>query len=385
MTNRLLAALPLILGLAGCDSRRAASTDRAPAKPESAVPVSAALASRQRWTSTYEAAGTVRARTSAVISARLMASIREVKVQTGDVVREGQSLIALDARDVDASARRAQALREQVKGSLPEREGAVVAAKANLDLAQATFQRMQDLFEKKSISNQEFDESTARLKAARAAWDMATSRRAQINAELAQAEEEVHSTAISRSHADIRAPFDGIVTARLAEPGNLSVPGAPLLTIERAGSFRLEASVAESRIAGIRLGQQVPVRLDSMERTISGRVSEVVPAGDAASRSFLVKIDLPFVQGLRSGLFGRAAFALGERELVSVPATALIERGQLQSVFVVDDSIARARLITAGERKDDQIEILSGLNAGETVVSSHSIPLHDGSRVEVRR
>ena len=166
-----------------------------------------------------------------------MGYVREVKVQTGDHVREGQLLVTLDARDLDANARRAEAAREEVRTSVPEADSAVAAAKANLDLAQTTFNRMKELFQKKSISNQEFDEASAKLKAAQAAYEMARARRTQLDAKLAQAEQEVRATEVTRSYAEISAPFAGIVTAKSVDPGTLAVPGAPLLTIERDGAY----------------------------------------------------------------------------------------------------------------------------------------------------
>ena len=359
--------------------RRSADAKSPPLLPAPAVAVSTVTAATETWPSIYEATGTVRARTSAVISAKLMGYVREVKVQTGDRVREGQLLVTLDTRDLDVSSRRAEAAREEVRTAVPEADSAVAAAKANLDLAQVTFGRMQDLFQKTSISNQEFDEASARLKAAQAAYDMAQARRAQLNAKLAQADQEVRSTEVTRSYADVLAPFAGVVVSKSVDPGSLAVPGAPLLTIEREGAYRLEASVEESHLAAIRVGQPVSVTLDSVDRTIEARVSEIVPAVDAASRAYIVKIDLPALPALRSGVFGRAAFQLGSRSLLAIPAAAVTERGQLQSVLVADNGIARTRLITTGQKVKDRIEVLSGLTAGEKVIFPVPPGLSDGA------
>ncbi len=156
MTKRLLLPIPLFVWLAGCGE---APREKSNATPAPAPTVSTVTATNQTWPSIYEATGTVRARTSAVISARMMGYVREVKVQAGDRVREGQLLVTLDTRDLDVSSRRAEAAREEVRSGVPEADSAVAAAKANLDLAQVTFGRMQDLFQKTSISNQEFDEA----------------------------------------------------------------------------------------------------------------------------------------------------------------------------------------------------------------------------------
>jgi multidrug efflux system membrane fusion protein len=381
MTKRLLLLIPFVVWLAGCGEapREASSAAHAPA-----IAVPAVTAAIETWPSIYEATGTVRARTSAVISSKMMGYVREVKVQTGDRVRPGQLLVTLDTRDLDVSSRRAEASREEVRGAVPEADSAMASAKANLDLAQLTFGRMQDLFQKTSISNQEFDEVSAKLKAAQAAFEMARARRAQVSSKLAQVDQEVRSTEVTRSYADVLAPFAGVVVSRSVEPGSLALPGAALFTIEREGAYRLEASVEESRLAAIRVGQPVSVSLDSVDLTFDARVSEIVPAVDAASRAYTVKIDLPAVRALRSGVFGRVAFQLTSRSLLAIPAGAVIERGQLQSVLVADNGIVRTRLITAGQKVKDRVEVLSGLSAGEKVIFPVPQGLADGARVEVR-
>ena len=374
-----LASVAMWSGCGGGDSRPQAAAN-APA-----VAVQLATVSSQPWPDVYEATGTVRARTAAVLSSRVMAYVRQVEVQAGDRVREGQLLVTLDAQDLDASVLRAQAAEAEVMSAIPEADSGVAGAKANLDLAQSTFKRMEELASKKSISNQEFDEASARLKAAQANYEMARSKRAQLDPRLARAEQEVRSASIMREYTRIAAPFAGVVTARLVEPGNLAMPGAPLLTIEQEGVYRLEASVDESRLASARVGAPVEVALDAAERRLNARISEVVPAVDAASRTLTVKIDLPAIPQLRSGMFGRAFFPLGSRKVVTIPAAAIVERGQLQSVFVAEEGAARTRLITTGQRTGDAVEVLSGLNAGERVVAPVPPGLQDGARLEVRQ
>jgi RND family efflux transporter MFP subunit len=313
-----------------------------------------------------------------------MGYVQQVSVQVGDRVRNGQILVSLDARELEEGIRGAEAGRAEVRSAIPEAESAVAAAKANLDLAQTTFKRMEELAAKKSISNQEYDEASAKVKAAQANYEMARSRRAQLDPRLARAEQELRSATIMRDYVRIAAPFSGIVTAKSVEPGNLATPGAPLLTIEQDGVYRLEASVDESRLPAARAGATVEVALEGVERKLNAHVSEVVPAVDAASRSSIVKIDLPAIPQLRSGMFGRAFFPLGSRTVVMAPAAAIVERGQLQSVFVVEDGTARTRLITTGQRAKDAMEVLSGLSAGEKVVTPIPVGLQDGARLEVR-
>jgi RND family efflux transporter MFP subunit len=260
----------------------------------------------------------------------------------------------------------------------------VAAAKANLDLAQVTFKRMEDLAAKRSISNQEFDEASARFKAAQANYDMARAKRTQLQSKMEQAEQERRGAEIIRGYGRIAAPFAGIVTAKSVNVGDMASPGMPLLTIERQDGYRLEASVDESKVSGVRPGQTVRIAIEGTACDASSRVSEVVPLVDAASRSYIVKVDLPSCAGLRSGMFGRAWFPLGARKVMALPAAALIDRGQLQSVFVADGETARTRLVTAGEKANGQVEILSGLGTGERVVVPIPPGLVDGARVEAR-
>jgi RND family efflux transporter MFP subunit len=188
----------------------------------------------------------------------------------------------------------------------------------------------------------------------------------------------------AKSLVELPVPFAGLVTAKSVEPGILAAPGVPLLALERDGTYRLEASVEESRLSVIRVGQPVRVKLGSVDRLLEARVSEIGPVVDSLSRSYIIKIDLPALPVIRSGSFGRALFELGSRSVLTVPAAAVTDRGQLRSVLVAENSLARTRLITLGQRVGDRVEVLSGLNAGDAVVISATREIADGTRVEVR-
>ena len=357
-----------------------------PAAERNEPPVAVRLApvTRVAWAVTYEATGTVRARTAAVLSAKVTGYVREVKVQTGDRVREGQLLATLDARDLETQVRRAEAVREEVRSAMPEADAQIAAAQAQAELAEATFRRMQELFQKRSVTNQEFDEAAARLKSAAAAREVASARRRQLDAKLAQAEQEVQAAAIQRGYSQVTAPFSGVVTARAAEPGMLASPGMLLFTLEGDGAFRFEAAVEESRLAAARVGDEVEVTLDGLARSVRGRVGERTPAVDPAARTGIVKIDLPPLAGIRTGQFGRAAFSAGSRSVLAAPAAAIVERGQIVSVWVVENRTARMRLVTLGARSGESVEILSGLQEWERVASPAPAKLTDGGAVEVR-
>lgn len=370
--------------LSACGGEQPSKVDAAGA-PAAPVIVASRNAVVMDWPESYEATGTVRAKAPGVVSSKLMAYVQQVPAQVGDHVRAGQLLVTLETRDLDAAVSRVQAAEAPLRSAIPEADSGIVAASASLDLAQTTFRRIEDLASKKSVSSQELDEASARVKSAQANYEMARSRRAQLDSKLVQVEQEIRSANVTRDYAKIAAPFAGVITARFVEPGNLAAPGAPLLTIEREGEYRLEASVDESRLPSLKPGQAVEVTLDSIDRRFDARVSEVVPSVDAASRSYLVRIDLPPAANVRSGMFGRALFAQGARKVTAIPTNALVERGQMQSVFVIEAGAAHLRLVTTGKRMPDAIEILSGLSGTEKLVAPAPGGLVDGARVEVRQ
>jgi RND family efflux transporter MFP subunit len=185
--------------------------------------------------------------------------------------------------------------------------------------------------------------------------------------------------------------MNGVVTSKQAEVGLLAAPGVPLLTLEDPSRYRLEASVEESMLKRVRLGTPVQISIDALgPQELSGKVTEVIPTSDPASRSFTVKIDLAEEKGrygnppaLRSGLYGRARFSVGQKEMIQIPQKTLLQQGQLVGVFVVDSSnVARLRLIKTGKRYGDQVEVLSGLNDGERLLVEGMEKVREGDRVQ---
>lgn len=373
----------VVLGvMSGCGS----GTNESAKKVDNAAPlaVSVQKASRVKLPEVYEATGSVRARVTTLLSARTMGSILEVRVQSGDTVKAGQVIAVIDARDIETSRRQAEAGRREAQDAQPEADSGVEAAKAQLDLAESSHRRMKSLFDDKSITAQEFDEAEARLKTARASYAMARAKRHQLDSKVQQADEAVAQTKLQASFAQVTAPFAGTIIERKAEPGMLATPGTPIVVIEQGGAYRLEASVDESRLAKIRPGMAVRVHLDAFDKDLAARVDEVVPALDPGSHSFIVKLNLPGVAGLRSGVFGRALFEFGERETLAVPASAMVHEGQIDRLFVAEGNAARGRMVKAGTRSGDMVEILSGLSAGELVIERPPQTLADGARIEVR-
>ena len=378
--NQLLAGIATagVLLTAGCGGH---DKEAPPAEAKAPVTVATAAVEKAHWPTLYEAMGTVRARTASTLSSRTMGYVREIRPQVGQTVQAGQVLVVLDSRDLAVQVDQAKAALTEARGAAPEAANALASAEAQLELATATHNRMKSLYEKKSISDQEWDEAQAKLRVARAARDMAQARKAQVESRIRQAEEAVRGAEVGQSFASITAPFAGIVTERKVEPGVLASPGTPLLTIEQSGAYRLEAAVEESRIRYVKPGQTVSVALEALDSEVNGRVTEIVPSVDAATRTFLVKIDLPPQANLRSGLFGRARFGGAPRDALVVPSGAVVRAGQVESVMTVENGVARRRLVTTGSRQGDRVEILTGLAEGERVI--HPVPreVSDGTPV----
>ncbi|HET7872344.1 MAG TPA: efflux RND transporter periplasmic adaptor subunit [Terriglobales bacterium] len=358
----------LLAGLAACSSAREVKAG----VPETVPDVQTVKLQAQTIPDTFPAVGTVHASRTAPLSSQLMGAVTAVNVHEGDSVKQGQVLAAIDDMQPRAGV-------EQARAALSAVEHELAAAESDLVLAQSTFNRLQTLYSKKSLSQQEYDEGHARLQSAEARRDTARAARTQAAAALDQARTHLGYT-------QVRSPFDGVVTERRVDPGALASPGMPLLTVEAGGYYRLEAAVDERDLQYVHLGQAVPVSLDSLGgQTLQGKVAQIVPAADPTSRSFTVKIDLPAEKNLRSGIFGRAAFARGTRQGVLLPQSAVTERGQLQTVYVVgENQIAMLRYVTLGAAQPDGREVLSGLNAGEIVVAAPGGRDFAGKRIEVR-
>ncbi len=368
--------------LAGCSSHeRPASAESAPA-----VAVKTQVIEPAALADTFQAPGTVRARKSAAIAAKVSGYVQDVRVKPGDRVAAGQTLVILQAQDLDAQVARANAGQHVAGSAVLEAERARAVADSQAQLAAATYQRYKGLIEKRSVSRQEFDEVEARHKAAQANLEMVAAAIGRARAAQRQAEAEVKAAGVMRGYAVLAAPFSGIVSEKHVDPGALAMPGLPLLVVEQVGDYRLEAAVEESRSGAVKLGDKVSVEIEALGRAVEGRVGEIVPAVDASSRAFLVKIDLPGMEKnaavLRSGMFGRAAFVQGVRQAIAVPAGAVQSLGQLSSVFVSDNGTARQRLVTIGSRSGDRVEVLTGLSSGDRVILASVPGLRDGVRLQ---
>jgi len=362
------AALLLTLPFVACSGER----ETVSAAPETVSNVSVISAQAATVPDVVEAVGTLRAAQTSQLAAQMMGNIVEIRVREGDRVQRGQVLAVIDEAQPRAALDRATAAELAAQQE-------IIGSESDFALAEATLKRYQVLYDKKSVSPQEFDEIKARYQAAQARREIARAGQAQAKAALQQAH-----TALGYTH--IVAPFDGLVTEKKADVGTLASPGMPIFTVEDLQRYRLEANVNESDLRYVRQGLQIPVLVDALgDCQLKGRVVEIVPAADPASRSFLVKIELPTDPSIRSGLFGRAQFTRGERSALLIPRESVVERGQLQGIYVLDQNrIAGLRYITVGSLSAGQVEVLAGLQANETLVADPGNRELSGKKIEAR-
>ena len=324
--------------VAGCGKHEKEESS-APKAPAVTVAVTE-VAVRPLWDE-EEVVGNVEAAQRAVLSAKVTGVIDSLKVAPGARVTRGEVLATIDAREIRARLDSAEAAQDQAKKD---------------------FARIERLLQSGSSTRQEFDAVTTRLRTADAA--------------LVEARTMLQYT-------EITAPFDGVVTRKIIEVGDLATPGKPLLEMENSSLLRFECQIPEALIDRVQMGADLPVAIDAAGVTLTGKVSEIAPSASAGSRTFLVKLDLPPAEKLRAGQFGRVSVPVRERPAVLVAEGAVVRRGQIESVVVIHEGMARLRLVKTGRRHNVQVEIISGLSGGEKVASKDAHLLNDGAAVEV--
>lgn len=313
--------------------------------------------------------GSVRARTSAVVSTRIPGSINVLRVREGDRVRKGQLLVQLDAQENQATAAVATAAIDEARRGVDE-------AMSRKKLADTTFDRYQNLFKEQAVTRQEFDVKQTEK-------DVAAQGVARAESRLKQAKGGAKAATTMSDYTRITAPISGVIVSKQADLGATVFPGQPLMTIEDDGSYQLELALPESVATKVKPGSPLQVTLDAVGSSFAARIAEIVPTADPASRTFVAKIALN-QKGLKSGMFGRGAINLGTTvNGITVPKKAVIERGALTIVWALDkDNIARMRIVKVGRETGERVEILSGLSEGDRLVVTGVEKVTEGARVE---
>lgn len=373
----------ITLSLPGCEDK-IESVNITSEKP-AVIKAHVAVAKISRRPFIYEAVGTITARTASILSSKLMGTVMEIRVKEGDYVKKGEILVVLDKRQVSAGLTQAEAALAEASRAEASARSAREATRARADLSRATYERYLLLMKEESASQQEFDEVEARHRQAEASLSQTEAMLEAAGYRVQQAEAAVAAARISKKDTAIRAPYDGRVTAKMVNVGDLASPGTPFVTLEKEGVYCADLVLPERHIQSVSLDQKVQVTIPALnEKLLEGRIGRIVPTADQKSRSFLVKVALPEEKSIRSGMFARVKIPVGEAGMLMIPSSAIVNRGQLSGIYKVDDKqIARFRLIRTGRTMGDSVEVVSGLKEGDRYVVSPFPKLVDGAQVEV--
>ncbi len=331
---------------AGCKKGHEApeAARKAGIESSAAVTVKVAEVASRPMAQAEEVVGTVQAKLRAVIEAKASGRIESMPARLGQAVKQGDLMVQLDAREIQARVDQALATREQAKTDL---------------------QRLTALIQQQALTQAEFDAAQARFRVADAA--------------LREAE-------TMMGYARVTAPFDGVIVRKMADVGDLAAPGKPLLEMEDSRQMRFVADIPEAFISQVKPGQEMSMQIEPGKQQVIGRVAEMAPTGDPVSRTSRVELDLPDLKSreVRSGSFGRLLVPTREKPMLLVPHASLVSRGQLEILFVVKTNRAELRLVKTGKRVSEGVEILSGLSPEERIVVENAAGLRDGQPVTTK-
>lgn len=379
--------------------------------------------------SSLELSGTIRPLEQAVLSTRVTGRIMQLSLEAGDRVQKGQVVARIDVVDIAAQANQARSGVVQAQSGVAQAQSGVLQARSELSRAQAVLsqlesqrievqaalklaqidqQRMAKLQAVGAISQERLDQANTVLAQSKAkvaqvdagmrqaqaaiAQSQAAIAQSQATVERSQAVVDQAESGVTAASAGVRygtviAPFSGVVVQKLAYEGEMSAPGTALLKIETQDRLQLEIAVPEENLRFVRRGQPVQVKVDAANETFRATIGQIVPTADANSRSFLAKIPLPPSERLITGMFGRIALPNGSQQGITIPTTALMQRGQLQGVYVVESGsskpTAMLRWVKTGKTQNGRVEIVTGLTKGDRIITSPIAQLTDGQPISV--
>ncbi len=303
---------------------------------------------------TYTTTGTLIADDRVEIASRLMGFIRDLRVREGNKVKKGQLLLTIDPTEIEAK--------------LSEARARLAQARARFNEIEADYRRYKKLFEQHLIPASQFQKSELALQVARE--------------DLRVAQANLKRVEVQLQYAEIRSPVDGVVVEKLKQAGDIATPGAPILTIENPANIVLKTFIREDHVRKVQVGDRLAITVDAAGLRTVGIVTQVVPAGDPATHSYLVKATLEDTRGVRIGMFARAEFLIGSKWGLLIPEEALVRRADLPGVYVVDENgVAHFRMLRTGRRLDGRVEVLAGLKGGERIVLRAEAPVHTGDHI----
>jgi membrane fusion protein, multidrug efflux system len=332
-------AVVLMLWLAGTFSPKVRGKDAVAQPQRSEVDDRLAPVRRIRLPLCESAVGSIRAVHETSVGSKLLARVIEANLKAGQAVKQGDILLRLDDTDLRAKLQQAKA--------------AVTSAEAIRNQAVVDEGRYGQLIQSRAVSREQYDQKVTALRSA--------------EANLVGAKEAANEVQASLDWATVRSPIDGTVIDKKVSAGDTVTPGQPLVTLFDPTHMQLVASVRESLTHRLQVGQNIGVQVEGLSKQCVGKVSEIVPEAQSASRSFQVKVTGPCPPGIYSGMFGRLLIPLQEEEVLVIPREAVQEIGQLEMVDVVRDGQRSRRAVRTGRTLDKNVEVLSGLREGEQV------------------
>ncbi|HKJ30714.1 MAG TPA: efflux RND transporter periplasmic adaptor subunit [Balneolales bacterium] len=359
MINNKIRLLLTALLLAG--SMIACSSADKPAKESQSEPVQAKVetAGYQKIPEAFTFTGTVQADHRITLSTKLMGRITYQPFEEGDYVKKGQVLVRIKSDNLSAQ-------KDQVEANLAQ-------ANANLANVKTNYDRIKALFQEQSATQKEYDDIKTQYHVVQANVKALKSKMREINDML--------------DYAVIKSPLDGYIVRKIAEQGDMAAPGSPLLTVEDVHGLEVRATVPESQIGLFHTSDTVHIEIDAIGgKLVSGKVTSINPSGDMMSRQFDVKIKLTgkakTLQSVKAGMFARVMLEKGHEDVISVPASALVNRGQLTGIYTLgSNNEVILRWVRTGRKVGSDVEILSGLSKGDRYIASYDGRLREGQKV----
>lgn len=378
--------------VSGCSTADGKPVDH-PIAEKAAIAANPVAAIEQPITRFIRATGSLMAEAQAEVSAEIAGRVVSTPVERGTAVTEGTVIIRISPIEADAQATEAEANASQIEARLglnagigfdAERVPEVQTAKASYDLAQNEFTRIRSLLDQHVVSQSEFDQRRTQLEATRQQYEAAKNGAAQQYQALQAARARVALANKAVADTVVRAPFTGLVAARLVSTGDYVTKGLKVAVVVRVNPLRVQLTVPEQFVAAVTAGAPVSFEVDAYpNRRFSGKVRFISPALEANQRALTVEAIVANDGGeLRPGLFATALIEQSQKaSVVLVPASAVHTVGGTSRVFVVTNGRAEERIVTIGQTVDDHIEVSNGLKAGERVATTNVVQLTDGAKV----
>ncbi len=316
--------------------------------------------------------GSLRAKEQVNVSPKIAGRIVQITVDTGQMVARGALLAVIEDDEIKQQIERSQAAIAVVEASIAQREAELHNAKAELD-------RKKQLVEAGLLSRQELESLETRYRVAQSQLELARAQRRQSEAEL----RELH---IRQSQTRVYSPISGVIAKRHVDIGAMVSSATPIVTVVSLSPMVVEAKASERDIARIKRGLPVTVTIDSLPgKTYTGRIMRIAPLLDPQTRNGILEIEIANRQGeLKGEMFARIEVDLGSaRETTLVPRDALVYRGEQPGVYTIEAEAARFRPVETGLTQEEKVEVISGLQVGEMVITRGANLVKDGDRVRV--